>query len=114
MTRRRALGACGATAAAPLLQLGTAGWAEDAATTERPLARLTLWGSPAGPSITLAHAVVARMLREVADKAEFRAWRNPDEMRAGLASGTMQAVVVPTQVAANLFTGGSACAWLAS
>jgi NitT/TauT family transport system substrate-binding protein len=46
------------------------------------------------------------MLREVADKVEFRAWRNPDEMRAGLASGTMQAGVVPTQVAANLFNRG--------
>jgi NitT/TauT family transport system substrate-binding protein len=105
-TRRRALGTCGAAVAAPFLQLGAAGWAEDAATTERPLAQLILWGPPAGPSITLAHAVAARMLREVADKAEFKAWRNPDEMRAGLASGTMQAVVVPTQVAANLFNRG--------
>jgi NitT/TauT family transport system substrate-binding protein len=46
------------------------------------------------------------MLRDIADEVEFKAWRNPDEMRSGLTSGTMQAVVVPTQVAANLFNRG--------
>ncbi len=71
-----------------------------------PLASLALWGPPAGPSIVLAHAVATRTLRDVADKVEIKIWRNPDEMRAGLTSGTMQAVVMPTQVAANLFNRG--------
>lgn len=70
------------------------------------LAELTLFGPPAGPSVTLAYAVGAGLLRDVADKASFKVWRTPDEMRAGLTSGTMQAVVMPTTVAANLHTRG--------
>lgn len=70
------------------------------------LAELILYGPPAGPSITLAYAVGAGLLREVADKASFKVWRTPDEMRAGLTSGTMQAVVMPVTAAANLHTRG--------
>lgn len=106
MTRRGALQTCGAAVAAPFVSVGTASWAGEARAAIRLLTQLTLWGPPAGPSITLAHAVAQRTLRDVADKVEFRAWRNPDEMRAGLTSGAMQAVVVPTQVAANLFNRG--------
>lgn len=106
VSRRSALRLCGVAAAAPFVQLGAAGWSGGARAGDRPLPQLTLWGPPAGPSITLAHAVAQGMLREVADKVEFKAWRNPDEMRAGLTSRTMQAVVVPTQVAANLFNRG--------
>ena len=65
-----------------------------------------LHGPPAGPSITLAHAAATGALSAVADKVSFRAWRNPDEMRAGLTSGTMQAVVMPTTTAANLYNRG--------
>lgn len=71
-----------------------------------PLRELVLHGPPAGPSITLAHAAATGALSAVADKASFRAWRNPDEMRAGLTSGTMQAVVMPTTTAANLYNRG--------
>jgi NitT/TauT family transport system substrate-binding protein len=46
------------------------------------------------------------LLGDIAEKVAFKAWRNPDEMRAGLTSGTMQVVIVPTQVAANLFNRG--------
>ncbi|PPJ49059.1 ABC transporter substrate-binding protein [Rhizobium sp. KAs_5_22] len=70
------------------------------------LAELTLFGPPAGPSITLAYAVGAGLLREVADKTSFKVWRTPDEMRAGLTSGQMQAVVMPITAAANLHTRG--------
>ncbi len=70
------------------------------------LDQLVLYGPPAGPSITLTYAVGKGLLREVADKVEFRVWRTPDEMRAGLASGSMQAVVMPTTAAANLHTRG--------
>lgn len=70
------------------------------------LDHLVLHGPPAGPSITLAYAVGKGLLRGVADKVEFKIWRTPDEMRAGLSSGSMQAVVMPTTAAANLHTRG--------
>jgi NitT/TauT family transport system substrate-binding protein len=70
------------------------------------LDQLVLFGPPAGPSITLAYAVGKGLLRNVADKVEFRVWRTPDEMRAGLSSGSMRAVVMPTTAAANLHTRG--------
>jgi NitT/TauT family transport system substrate-binding protein len=71
-----------------------------------PLKELALFGPPAGPSITLAHAVASGALSHIADKATFKTWRNPDEMRAGLTSGTMPLVILPTQVAANLYNRG--------
>lgn len=91
---RRLVLAAAATLAAPRLSRAA------------PLRELVLHGPPAGPSITLAHAAATRALSAVADKASFRAWRNPDEMRAGLTSGTMQAVVMPTTTAANLYNRG--------
>lgn len=49
---------------------------------------LALFGPPAGPSITVTHAIATGMFSDVADKATFKVWQNPDEMRAGLTSGT--------------------------
>jgi len=98
--RRAVLAGMGSAAALPLLG-ATAGGASAAA-----LAELTLYGPPAGPSITLAHAAASGALAGVADKVDFKVWRNPDEMRAGLTSGTMQAVVLPVQVAATLYNRG--------
>lgn len=71
-----------------------------------PLAALVLYGPPAGPSIVLAEAVASGGLAPLAANANLRVWRNPDEMRAGLTSGTMAAVVLPVQVAANLYNRG--------
>lgn len=77
-----------------------------------PLARaaapgeLLLYGPPAGPSIILAQAVRLGVMENTVGKLGFKVWRNPDEMRAGLTSGTMNAVVLPTQVAANLYNRG--------
>ncbi len=71
-----------------------------------PLAELVLHGPPAGPSITLAHVVATGAMRHIADKVSFRAWRNPDEMRAGVTSGTMGLVVVPVIAAANMYNRG--------
>jgi NitT/TauT family transport system substrate-binding protein len=67
---------------------------------------LILWGPPAAPSIVLAQAVASGTLKDIAPSTAFRTWRTPDEMRAGLSSGTMQAVIVPTNVAANLYNRG--------
>ncbi len=71
-----------------------------------PAAQLSIYGPPAGPSITLAHAVAAGMLSDVAAKSTFKAWRNPDELRAGLTSGEILLSVVPVQAAANLYNRG--------
>jgi NitT/TauT family transport system substrate-binding protein len=71
-----------------------------------PLREIVLTGPPAGPSITLAHAAATGALGFLADKVTFKAWRNPDEMRAGLTSGTMPLVIMPTAAAANLHNRG--------
>lgn len=94
MTRRQALAGFAALVAAP--RLGRAA----------RLRELTLWGPPATPTVALAHAVATGRLAWLADQVGFRVWRNPDEMRAGLTSGTMQALVMPTVTAANLYTRG--------
>ena len=70
------------------------------------LSSLTLYGPPAGPSVTLAHAVASGAFSSLADETAFKVWRNPDEMRAGLTSGSMQALILPVQVAANLYNRG--------
>lgn len=96
-TRRQVV--VGLAAAMTVPALGTAIAAE-------PLKELVLYGPPAGPSITLAHAVASGALSGIANKVSFKAWRNPDELRAGLTSGTMKAVVMPTTAAANLYGRG--------
>jgi NitT/TauT family transport system substrate-binding protein len=67
---------------------------------------LILWGPPAAPSIVLAQAIADGLIKSFAPGASFKAWKTPDEMRAGLSSGNMTAVVVPTNVAANLYNRG--------
>ncbi|MGE0803298.1 MAG: ABC transporter substrate-binding protein [Lautropia sp.] len=70
------------------------------------LARLALYGPPAGPSITLAQAVADGALKALASEVTLTIWRNPDELRAGLTSGAIALSVVPVQVAANLYNRG--------
>ncbi len=97
LTRRKTLRLLGAAAATPLLPA-----IADAARMET----FTLYGPPAGPSVTIAHAVATGRLSPIADSADFVAWRNPDELRAGLTSGSIIASVVPAQAAANLYNRG--------
>lgn len=70
------------------------------------LEELVLYGPPAGPSIILAEALASGDPSGFAGNTNFKVWRSPDEMRAGLTSGTMSAVVLPVQVAANLYNRG--------
>lgn len=63
-------------------------------------------GPPAAPSILLAYAAATGLLDKVLPGSTFKAWKTPDEMRAGLSSGSMNAVIVPTYVAANLYNRG--------
>lgn len=67
---------------------------------------LSLYGPPAGPSVTLAHAVATGRFDAIADTATMTAWRSPDELRAGLTSGEIGLSVVPIQAAANLYNRG--------
>lgn len=67
---------------------------------------LTIYGPPAGPAIIAAHAVARGAFAGIAAKSAFVAWRDPDELRAGLTSGSMQVVIVPSNAAANLYNRG--------
>ena len=97
ISRRTALGMLGATAVSPVLPSLAAA---------APITKLALYGPPAGPSVTLAHAVATNRFAEIAEAASFTAWRSPDELRAGLTSGSFLLSVVPVQVATNLFNRG--------
>jgi NitT/TauT family transport system substrate-binding protein len=46
------------------------------------------------------------MLSGIADDVSLTVWRNPDELRAGLTSGSIDLSVVPAQAAANLYNRG--------
>lgn len=70
------------------------------------IATLALYGPSAGPSVTLCHAVASGGFATIADHATFTAWRNPDELRAGLTSGSMRLSIVPIQAVANLYNRG--------
>lgn len=94
-TRRQTLAALGAvTIAGPALARSGG------------LGTLDLFGPPATPSVTLAHAAASGRLSGLAAEASFTAWRNPDELRAGLTSGQMQLAVAPVQAVANLYNRG--------
>ena len=97
ITRRTALSGLAAVGALPALPIAARATTID---------RLALYGPPAGPSVTLAHAVASGRFSEIAQESTFAAWRNPDELRAGLTSGQILLSVVPIQAAANLNARG--------
>ncbi|MFP5509998.1 MAG: ABC transporter substrate-binding protein [Alphaproteobacteria bacterium] len=97
VSRRATLSLLGAAAALPLLP---------ARAVAQPMDTLALYGPPAGPSITLAHAVATERFSGIAETTTFSVWRNPDELRAGLTSGQIALSVVPIQAAANLYNRG--------
>lgn len=97
LTRRSALSLLAGGAATPLLP---------SLTLADKIDTLALFGPPAGPSVTLAHAVANGGFSALAANATFTAWRNPDELRAGLTSGSIGLSVVPVQAAANLYNRG--------
>lgn len=92
LNRRRFLAATGAAIALPQRA--------------RAAEPLVLWGPPATPGLLLVAAAKDPALKPFADSVEVRIWRTPDEMRAGVSSGGMKAVVVPSYVAANLHNRG--------
>lgn len=67
---------------------------------------LVLWGPPATPALLLVAAAKDPALESLMGAVKVKIWRTPDDMRAGVSSGAMKAVVVPSYVAANLHNRG--------
>lgn len=72
------------------------------------LPKLVLSGPYAAVSIPLIHMVESGALKDVAEVVEFRAWKDPDQLRMlALDSKTeVDFVGMPTNVAANLYNRG--------
>lgn len=67
---------------------------------------LVFWGPGATPSVVVAQALASGDLADILPGASFRVWKTPDELRAGLSSGSIPASVVPSYVAANFYNRG--------
>ncbi len=67
---------------------------------------LTIYGPPASPSLMLARLAQDEATPARLGRVEFRTWKTPDEMRAGMASGNMAITAVPSYTAANMYNRG--------
>ena len=65
-----------------------------------------IWGPPAGPSIVAAYAVKTGMLEDLLPGCQFKVWNNPDQIRAGLSSGSVNMAILPSYNGANLYNKG--------
>lgn len=99
----RGAAALGASLCAPLLAGATA--PAGAGNTSR-LPRLVLAGPYASVSNPLIRIVEEGLLSDVAEVVEFRAWKDPDQLRALALKGEADFIAMPTNVAANLFNRG--------
>ena len=70
------------------------------------LPKLILAGPYASVSNPLIHMVESGALSDIADKVEFVAWRDPDQLRVLALEGKADFVAMPTNVAANLYNRG--------
>ncbi|RMX08092.1 ABC transporter substrate-binding protein [Corticibacter populi] len=68
--------------------------------------RLVLAGPLANVSFPLMRLAESGALAALADKVEFRAWTNPDQLRALAVDGGADFVAAPSNVAANLYNRG--------
>lgn len=67
--------------------------------------RFEMWGMPAIPNVILAVAAIRGELAKNYD-VSLKIWRTPDQMRAGVANGTMKLTAAPSNVCANLNAQG--------
>ncbi|QCD51996.1 ABC transporter substrate-binding protein [Campylobacter sp. RM16192] len=67
--------------------------------------RFDIWGMPAIPSTMLAVATMQGELNKTHDM-KLRIWSNPDQLRAGVASGDMKLTAAPSNVGVNLANQG--------
>jgi len=70
------------------------------------LEKIVLSGPVASVSHPLIHMVQTGALDDIANKVEFRLWKNPDELRALTIKGGADFIAVPSNVAANLYNKG--------
>jgi NitT/TauT family transport system substrate-binding protein len=71
------------------------------------LPRLTLAGPPGTVSAPLLHMVETGALASFAERVEFVAWRDPDQLRVLALDGKADVLAMPTNVAANLHNRGA-------
>lgn len=70
------------------------------------LPSLVLAGPPASVSTPLIHMIDSGALKDLADKVEFRVWKDPDQLRVLALGGQADFVAMPSNVAANLYNRG--------
>lgn len=73
---------------------------------EAKVEKLVVSGPFASVSHPILHMIETNALKDVADKVEFRVWKNPDELRAMAIKGDVDFVAVPTNTAATLGNKG--------
>ncbi len=73
---------------------------------EAKVEKLVVSGPFASVSHPILHMIETNALKDVADKVEFRVWKNPDELRAMAIKGDVDFVAVPTNTAATLNNKG--------
>ncbi|NLK66470.1 MAG: ABC transporter substrate-binding protein [Campylobacteraceae bacterium] len=72
---------------------------------------LTIYGAPAIPSVIIAVAVLRGELKKQKDLS-LQIWKTPEQLRAGVANGTMQVMMSPSNVGVNLANQGQDVAML--
>lgn len=65
----------------------------------------TIYGAPSLPSLTIAVALLQGNLAKNYD-AKLQTWRDPDQLRAGVANGTFKVMMSPSNVGLNLANQG--------
>lgn len=74
---------------------------------EEKLEKVILAGPFAAVSDPLIRMMNIGALDDIANKMEFKIWKNPDQMRALALKGDVDFIATPTNVAANLYNKGA-------
>jgi len=75
-------------------------------TAEQKVEKIVVSGPFASVSHPILHMIETNALSDVADKIEFKLWKNPDELRAMTIKGDVDFVAIPTNTAAILNNKG--------
>lgn len=73
---------------------------------DEKLEKLVIAGPFASISHPILHMIATGALKDVANKVEFKLWKNPDELRAMAIKGDVDFLAVPTNTAAILNNKG--------
>lgn len=73
---------------------------------EAKVEKLVVSGPFASVSHPILHMIETNALKDVADKLEFKVWKNPDELRAMTIKNSVDFIAVPTNTAATLHNKG--------